>query len=211
MVEASPNVPAKQLSAREERAAGLAADDTMSDEAIAAEVGVNRRTLTRWRANPAFVARVAELVEAARAEARAKTIAEKQFRVDQANDRHERMRKLIEARAKQHEEIPGGDTGLLVAEPKMVKVFDADRRNRRGKRTDDYADEEDEDQLTPTGRVMVMFTYKADTALLAEMRATEKQVAIELGEWTEKGETTLNASEAFVAAMAEWGTHGGDS
>lgn len=211
MAESLPDIAAFKWTAAREVAAGLVADGDKTEPEIAKQVGVSERTLRYWKQHAAFSARVDELVAEARAAAKAKTIANKEFRVAQLADRQERMRRLIEARATEHDGIPGGDTGLLVAEPKMVKVFDANRRGKRGKRDDDYADQEDDDQLTPTGRVQVMFMYKADTALLAEMRNTEKQAAIELGEWTEKSDTTLNASESFVAAMMEWGNGGRDS
>jgi hypothetical protein len=49
------------LSPRQERAASLVADDTLSDEQIAAETGITKRTLERWKQKPAFAARIEEI------------------------------------------------------------------------------------------------------------------------------------------------------
>jgi hypothetical protein len=52
----SPNVP--KFEPHQAHAAALIAADDLSDEQIATEVGVNRRTLTRWRNDDAFMALV---------------------------------------------------------------------------------------------------------------------------------------------------------
>jgi hypothetical protein len=180
----SPNVPAKSLTAREEQAAGVVARDEQTDDEIAASIGVKRRTLTRWRKRPDFAARVATLVEEAREAARAKTIANKQHRVARLQERSEKLDRVLAARAEQHAGVPGGDTGLLVREPKIVKVYEV--KNWRGNDAGDDPDGDDDEQLQPTGRVVVMHEYKVDTGTLAELRQIEKQAAQEVGEWVEK-------------------------
>ena len=50
--------------------------------------------------------------------------------------------------------------------------------------------------------------YAIDTGLLKEFRAHEQQAAQELGEWVEKKDTTLDATDKFIAAMMEWGAGG---
>jgi hypothetical protein len=159
----------------------LVADDRLSDEQIAAQVGVVRKTLHNWRQHPEFAARVAEIVEAARAEALRCGVAVKAERIRGYQDRYQRMRALLDARAAMGQRLvaatqgdsdadrylrslfgkgelpPGLETGLLV---KTVKVV--------GKVTEEE--------------------WSVDTGLLAEMRATEKQAAQEMGDWTEKRE-----------------------
>ena len=86
-------------------------------------------------------------------------------RIQALQDRWEpRARRLIDARARDLADVPGGNTGLLV-------------RDYKGRNAD-------------------VAVYKADTALMAEMRATERQAAEELGQWITKSEPShLNVNE----------------
>jgi hypothetical protein len=167
--------------AKHEEAAQLVADDRLSNEQIAARMGVTRQAMDLWKLDPAFKARVAEIVEAARAEALRCGVAVKAERIRGYQDRYQRMRALLDARAAMGQRLvaalqgegdadrylrslfgkgelpPGLETGLLV---KTVKVV--------GKVTEEE--------------------WSVDTGLLSEMRATEKQAAQEMGDWTEKRE-----------------------
>lgn len=184
-----------------EAAAGLVADDKLSDTAIAAQVGIGRRTLHDWKQRDEFKARVDELIEAAKAAARAQTIANKETRVRRLAERAALLDEVIAARAEEHADVPGGATGLLVREPKIVKVYDVDKPRRR-RAPDSVADEgegdddrpeargDDDERLTPSGGVVIVYEYRVDTGTLAELRKIEQQAAQELGEWTEKKELT---------------------
>jgi hypothetical protein len=142
----------------------LVAEDKLSDELIAAEIGIGRRTLATWKTDPAFRERVAEIVEQVKAALVARGILEKQNRLDALNERHQRMCEVIRQRAENLNNVPGGgNTGLLVRQVKGI-----------GKGEDFQVVEE----------------YAVDTALLRELREHEKQAAVELGEWTEKREHT---------------------
>ncbi len=189
--------PFKWTSARE-KAAALAADDTKSDEQIAAEIGIAERTFYNWKRQSEFAARVSSLVADAAAVAKAQTIANKERRVQRLQERSEKLDRVIEARATEHAAVPGGNTGLLVREPKIVKVYSVTPPGRRGSTS--AADEDDEEMLTPTGGVQVVYEYRVDTATLAEMRNTEKQAAQELGEWSEKKELTGANGEPLIKA-----------
>jgi hypothetical protein len=171
------SAPLKWTTARE-NAAGLVADDHLSDDEIAAEVGVSPRTLAYWKEHPDFNTKVADLIEAARLAARALTIANKEVRVRRLAERAAKIDEVFAARAEEHATVPAGMTGLLVREPRIVKVYDV-----KNWRADDA---EEGEVLVPTGGVRVAYAYKVDTATLAELRATEKQAAQELGEWVEK-------------------------
>lgn len=161
-----------------EQAAALVADNTQSDEQIAAAVGITRMTLRRWRTHPAFEERVSALVDTFRTELKHRGIAERQNRVDALNDRWQKMQAVIEARAagldaEDYEGLvpktfrdaarsAGFGTGLLAVEWKASAY-----------------------SLKPV--------FKVDTGLLAEMRATEQQAAQELGQWDDghSNETTV--------------------
>jgi hypothetical protein len=160
----SQNVTKFEWNAKREEAALLVAQDRLSDEEIAKSVGVERRTLARWKLHPDFQSRVEKIIEEIRAKLVAKGIREKQNRLDALNDRCERMTNVIKQRAQVYAQVStGGNTGLLVRQVKGI-----------GKGEDFQVVEE----------------YAVDTGLLRELREHEKQAAIELGEWSEKHEHT---------------------
>lgn len=148
-----------------EVAAVLVAEDRLSDEQIAAEVGIDRRTLTRWRGVPAFMARVDRLIEEFRGEVDRYAIAQVGRRVAALQDRWRRLHLVIEERAG-HEEmqgVAGGTSGLLVRDVKQIG---------RGE--------------TAT----VEEVFRVDTGLLREMREMEEQAARELGQRSVKHDHT---------------------
>src|SRR5579864_2620072 len=108
---------------RAERAALLVAEDLRTDVEIAAEAKITDRQLRNWKAHPEFAQRVQEHVEATRAAVKAEGIANRQNRVDALNDRWQRLQQVIEARAEEHRDVPGGSTGLLVRQVKLVKIY----------------------------------------------------------------------------------------
>ena len=155
------------------RACELVADDRLSDDEIAAEVGVAPRTLGYWKAHPDFQARVAERREAQRRAIEAKGIADKQNRIDAYNDLWGRLRTVVAERAEEMGgEIAGAGTGLLVRQAKIVKVFEVK--------------DEGDDEGVPQKRARVVYEYAVDTGLLRELRALGEQAAKELGQWVDK-------------------------
>lgn len=150
------------------------AEDKLSNEQIAETVGITRQALDKWKKRPEFRARVAEHVEAWRQAILARGIAAKQNRIDALNERWRLLRQIVAARSKDLDgEVAGGETGLLVREPMLVKVYEASDLD------DDSA------ELLPTKESRIVYKYALDTGLLKELREHEKQAAQELGEWTE--------------------------
>jgi hypothetical protein len=148
--------------ARRERAALLLAEGELTDVEVAAEVEVTDRTLRNWKAVPAFAARVKQLVAELGAVAQRKAIGRRARRLAALDDRWQRMKAVIAARADEMKDLPGGgSSGLLV---KTVKSIGSG----------DNAREVEE--------------YAVDAALLREMRELEKQAAQETGQWAEKVE-----------------------
>lgn len=80
-----PEITQKSFTVREERAALLTAEDALTDEQIAAEVGISRKTLHNWRARPTFIAEVRAQREAFRARIMAEGFADKARRVKALN------------------------------------------------------------------------------------------------------------------------------
>lgn len=179
------NVSGFHWSGKTEQAAMLVAQDTLTDKQIASECGIAERTLERWKLRSEFSARVQEHRDAFREQIRAEGIANRQNRVDALNDRWERMQRVLDARADELADVPGGNTGILVRQAKLVKVYKSD------------GDQEDEDgeTLYSAKRDVMVYEYAVDTALLKEMRETEKQAAQDLGQWSEKQE---HAGEILV-------------
>lgn len=163
---------------RREEAAKLVAEDELTNEQIAECLGVTRQCLDKWKRHPDFQGRVAQLLAEIRAAILAEGIADRVKRVRAQNDRWDRMRRVIDERAEdpQFQDVAGGRTGLIVHNVKGV-----------GKGED----------------FRLIDLYEVDTGLLAEMRATEKQAAQELGQWTEKRDIVsdgraLNAATIIV-------------
>jgi hypothetical protein len=147
---------------KREKAAKLAAEGALTNDQIAAGVGLSPAGFDKWRATPEFRARVDEIVTAYADAIRDEGIANVKNRVAAQNDRWDRMKAVIAARAIELATVPGGSTGLLVHTYKLAGGREP----------------------------IVMDEYAVDTGLLAEMRAHEKQAAQELGQWTEKKELT---------------------
>lgn len=144
------------LSGRKERAALLVAEDELSNEQIAAEIGIARQTLDAWKRNGLFADRVERIREDIRAAVLAQGIANKQYRIDAANDRHKAFTEIVRQRAELHTHDEGGaDTGWLVRTYKFSPM---------GERFEEWS---------------------VDTGLNAAMSALEKQVAQETGQWAE--------------------------
>lgn len=152
------------LSRHQLAAAALVAADELTNEQIAAEVGIGRTTLDRWKHDDDFVAEVRKLIAEYDKQMLHLGMAQRRRRVEALNDRHRRMARVIEARSKDPgtAKAAGGDTGLIVRDIKSAG-----------------------------GKAVLI--YSVDTPLLKEMRETEKQIAQEVGQWTEKLEHSAGA------------------
>jgi hypothetical protein len=152
-------MPPFRWSIRSELAAGLVADDELTNDEIADRCGVSRPALQKWKARPEFMARVEEHLEAYRQAVLRHGVAVLERRVAALDDRWRHLRRIIDERATSPlmRGVPGGTTGLLA-------------RTARGLgRGDSF-------------RVVDEFTL--DRGLLRELREHETQAARELGQGT---------------------------
>jgi len=181
----SPNVTTHapfKWTGRSDRAAVLVAEDLRTDEEIAKEAGVTKRQLERWKQHPEFAARVDQVGEQLRAAVLAEGISRRENRVAALNDRWQRLQQVIEARAEDMPDVPGGSTGLLVRQVKLVKVYSTTTN------PDDVDEPDEADVLISAKLSQEVAEYAVDTGLLKELREHERQAAQELGQWTEKSE-----------------------
>lgn len=160
---------------RRERAAVLVAEDRLSNEEIAAECGVARQTLDFWKKHVEFQERVQEHIAAYREAVLKEGIADVVNRVKALGDRWERMQQVIESRGARYrkyretyDEDPIVSTDLIPDEAETGLVILIETPTKQGLKKE----------------------WAVDTSLLAEMRQTEKQAAIEVGQWQEKTDVT---------------------
>lgn len=186
-------------------------------QAASAAPTVRIATLKGWSKRFGWQARLSDIANqqareteereaAARRDLQEAGIAERQNRIAALNDRWQRLQQVIDARAEEHKDVPGGDTGLLVATVKLVKVYDAGERK---------PDEELEPQphggalqrrhthdvLDPLKQSVEVMEYAVDTGLLKELREHEKQAAQEMGQWTEKQDITSGGKTLDLASL----------
>jgi hypothetical protein len=150
---------------KREKAAQLVAEDCLSDEKIAAEVGIGRSTLARWKIDRRFLTSVETIAAAYAKRALKHGLARKECRLAVLNDLHQRMLQVIEERALSPDlaNVPGGKTGLVTKTLKGI-----------GK-GDDF---------------QVVEVYEVDTGTIAKICDVQKQVAEELGQWVRRSEVT---------------------
>lgn len=148
-----------------EQAALLLAQDELTDEAIADQLGTGRTTLWEWKQRPEFDARVEAHREEWRKRVRKRGIAVAENRVAALQDRWERMKRIIAERGEADimQDVPGGRTGLLCYTKKS---------------------------LGAGPMAQVVDEFELDAALLRELREHEKQAAQELGQWTDRQDVT---------------------
>lgn len=143
-------------------AAYLVAEGDLTYPQIAERVGTTRQTLLAWRQRPEFIRRVEAIRQEYRAAVRERGIAILEKRVEAQNNRWRKLQRIIDERGNDetHANVPGWTTGLLVHDVKMIGSGPA---------------------------AMAVDLFAVDAALLKEMRELEKQTAMELGQWVDRG------------------------
>lgn len=167
-------------------AAQLVAEGKLDHQEIAEKVGWSRVKLWRHRQHPEFKERVGSIVTDTAAALKLKGIAERQYRIDALVSRQHLLERVIEARA-------------AAAPPRVERgewVEDADGENKwKSFSPEDMPPVPGWDtgimvHQIKVGKDRAYDEYAIDTGMLAEMRAHEKQVAQEVGQWSEKKELT---------------------
>lgn len=175
----SPKVTIKRWLPRHDRAVALVAADDLSDERIAADVGIVKRVLERWKHDPRFRAEVAAQRERIREAVLSQGIADRVQRVRALDARWQAMNAVIAARK------------------------EANRRRALREDTDDITFSEYHDAGADGGLMTHTVLnlkgggtrefWDVDVALLKEIREHEKQAAQEVGQWIDKPSTVIDA------------------
>jgi DNA-binding CsgD family transcriptional regulator len=169
------------LTKKQQYAARLVAEGELSQVKICERVGIGRRTLNHWLQDPeygAFQKRLAEYRQRYAALVMNTGLARKERRVKHLTDLYGRLHTVIRERAKDPamEKVPGGKTGVVTRTVKALEVTESVPEvtlNAKGKLI----------------RTMVQRTvkklipeYKTDVATVAELRAIQEQIAVEVGD-----------------------------
>jgi hypothetical protein len=152
--------PFKWSAIKDEAAQDLAIG-LLTDEQIASKLKIGLRTLGDWKARGDFKARIESNLTEHRAQVRRRGISVIENRIAHLQHRHGLLNRVVKERGESPEmqSVAGGRTGLLVHNVKSVGAGVTAER---------------------------IDLYEVDTGLLKELREHEKQVAQELGQWTEK-------------------------
>lgn len=184
-----------------QEAAFLVAEDRLTDEEIATDVGASRTTLHEWKTTPEFRQRVAEHAAAILESVKQIGIGSVEARIRAQDARWRGLRDVIRERAVDLAgEAPGGASGLLVRQTKFVKVFEPKRS--AAERARDIESIPDDDFIA-TKQTKAVTEYAVDTGLLAELRALEMHTAKELGQWEEKSRVEHDLSKLSDAEIVQ--------
>ena len=160
-----------------ERAAQLVAEDRLTDEQIAAQVGVVKVTLERWKRQPVFRSRVAAIIAEAVKRTESESINTVAGRALRYKRRAEKLDQVLAERAEDPAvaNAAGGKTGLVVRQYKIANGREP----------------------------IVMEEFVVDTATLAEIRQLEKQAAQDLGQWSDRGELDITGAPSLAIRLVD--------
>lgn len=137
--------------------------------------------LKRWSQVHGWQRRLEEIAEAQRRAIVARGIAEKQNRIGLYDDLANRLKRVMAARASAYRDEPlGGDTGVVVRQVKLVKVYNSDEEV-----PPEEAEAAGGETLYSAKKSVEVYEYPIDAALVKELRELAKAAAVEKGEWNE--------------------------
>ena len=149
-----------KLTAKILKAAYLYANNESQRE-IAKQVPCSVSSLHKWLEEPLFQREVSKQLRKLQTELSRVSIANRLQRIKKLDRLASKLEGVMEARAEQHKDVPGGDTGILAHDVKSIGGGE-------------FAERVD--------------LYNVDTGLTKEYRETMKQAAIEAGQWNEQTE-----------------------
>ena len=208
----------QERTARQERAAWLVAEDEMSDEKIAQEIGIHRDTLFEWKKIPEFKARVAEHVAQITHQVMHSGYCRVDKRLALLNRNVNRLEAIIGAKADLVNSVldeVGED--LIGAAIEAAGEDDLGRGKKSGSKPKVSSDLLEEATLpgadqglyfrkeTPV-KFGTQVEYTIGIAVLAEERATLKHIAVETGDWIERISGNISLDSALAGLLGKVGT-----
>ncbi len=182
--------PEKKRAKSRELACSLVADDALGDRTIAKLAGIDKATLERWKRIPEFAAEVltrrAKLRTAQLAVALKFGVATAQERMRGLQDVWDRNARLMQERSRDPllENIPGGQSGLLVRRLKTLRVS---KRVKKGK---GYA---------TVDLNQIVEEFRSDLGPVSKAVEIAEQAAKQVGEWVEKHQQVDTTSPEAIA------------
>ena len=167
-------MPDEKYTALSASAALLIAEGELTYPEIAKKLDIQRNTLIAWRKKPEFRKLVDEHLADLLAEAKSVGIAKVQIRVQHLQRRHDGLMAIIKARS---------ESPLMASAPGgSTGLLARDLKEVAGNEVE---------------------VFKLDAELLRELRDIEKQIAQEVGEWTERLETRDVSDPPDIARQFE--------
>lgn len=133
----SPNVTSGLLTKAEGDAALLIAEDELTDEEIAAKVGITKRTVERWKKRADILARVTAHKEAFKDRALTEGFADKRARIALLNSTAQDIARWLAENAYERTEVKVAANGEAIE----YKIFDQPRYSQLRGALDDIAKE----------------------------------------------------------------------
>lgn len=178
---------------RSTEAALLVAEDVLTDQAIADQLGINRATLHRWKQHPDFAAAVARNYDVLQSRALRRGLARLDVRMRRYDRRADALDRIVAERAADPsmQTVPGGTSGYLARQLKSITV------------TVEGSEGDDGDDTGPSTVRQYIEEFHFDAALDKAQRELEKQAAIEAGQWNEKREVSGSISITIAGVDTE--------
>lgn len=176
---------------KKERAAILLAEDDLSDERIADQVGISRRTLGNWKQQPEFAALVGDNVGRIQAGMLKLVIAKKHRRLDVLDQLHAKAMQVVTDRATRHAgELGDAETPVNATKRLFGDVTPAEAATGLLVK-----------QETANNSGIKTMNWAVDTGLIREIRALQEQAAKELGQWVDRLASDVTTSVVQIVGV----------
>lgn len=181
---------------KKQRAALLLAEDELSDEQIAAEVGIVRKTLHNWKQDPDFAAQVGDHVGQIQAGMLRLAIAKKYKRVARLDEMEQRLWQIVEERAADAA-VKAANTGQ--SDAIMRGIFPGSDDTPPGAGTGLVT--KTLKQIGAGRNAQMIEEYGVATGLVSSIMALHQQAAKELGQWVEQSASEVTTSVVQIVGI----------
>ena len=181
---------------KKERAAVLVAEDELTDEEIAAAVGVTRKTIHNWKQLPEFADAVDEHVREIQSGMMRLAIAKKYKRVARLNEMEQRLWQIVEERASDYAakamEAIEDDAFSFDDNGESDGIARVERASPPGGSTGFIT--RTLKQIGAGSSAQLIEEFGVGTDVVRTIMSLHEQAAKELGQWSEKSDVNLGGS-----------------